>query len=106
MPGIEDWISSPLTVVDQALQSHLKDGVQWPQTIEKYFEDKLGQDNVQLVSINESANHMLTDGQIVRFRCMIQDMFDPEIFLDEYCVKKLDSGKYLLYFVYGLSVLA
>ena len=93
MPGIEDWISSPLTVVDQAFQSHLKDGVQWPQMIEKYFEDKLGQDNVQLVSINESANHMLTDGQIVRFRCMIQDMFDPEIFLDQYCVKNLDSGK-------------
>ena len=48
---------------------------------------------VQLVSINEAANHMLTDGQIVRFRCMIQDMFDPEIFLDQYCVKNLDSGK-------------
>ena len=45
MPGIEDWISSPLTIVDQAFQSHIKDGAQWPQTIEKYFEDKIGQDN-------------------------------------------------------------
>ena len=54
MPGIEDWISSPLTIVDQAFQSHIKDGAQWPQTIEKYFEDKIGQDNnVQVKKLGE-----------------------------------------------------
>ena len=35
---------------------------------------------------------------------MIQDMFDPEIFLDQYCVKNLDSGKKkLVEFLYWKS---
>ena len=93
MPGIEDWASSPLSVIDQAFQSHLKDGSAWPSSVEKYFEEKLSQDNLQLVSINEVPNHMLSDGQLVRFRCMIQDMFDPEIFLDQYTVKNIESGE-------------
>ena len=93
MPGIEDWASTPLTLVDQAFQSHLKDGSQWPKVIETYFEEKLSQDNLQILSINEVPNHLLTDGQLVSFRCMIQDMFDPEIFLDKFNVKNLDSGE-------------
>nr|CAD7594676.1 unnamed protein product [Timema genevievae] len=51
--------------------------------------------------LNWSSLHELMDGQLVRFHGMIQDMFDPEYYLDQYEVKdttngcsRLCSGKY------------
>nr|CAD7410648.1 unnamed protein product [Timema poppensis] len=51
--------------------------------------------------VNWSPLLELTDGQLVRFHGMIQDMFDPEYYLDQYEVKdstngrsRLCSGKY------------
>ena len=31
--------------------------------------------------LSQVANHELCDGQLVTFRCMVQDMFDPEFYL-------------------------
>ena len=36
--------------------------------------------------------HELCDGQVVRFRCMIQDMFDPEFYVKTFRYKYV-AGK-------------
>lgn len=33
----------------------------------------------------------LTDGQLVRFRGLVQNMFDPEIYLEQYQIKDVNS---------------
>ena len=92
MPGIEDWSTSPLTFVKQAFDSHLKDGSEWPKNLNDFFTEKL-QETRQIPSLNETPNHNLVDGQIVKFRCMIQDMFDPEFYMDKYAIKNLQNGE-------------
>ena len=34
-----------------------------------------------MIFYNSIQVHELCDGQVVRFRCMIQDMFDPEFYV-------------------------
>ena len=43
---------------------------------------------LQVPSLNEVAHHHLRNHTLVRFRCMIQDMFDPEYYLGVFEVKK------------------
>ena len=45
-----------------------------------------------MASLNQLANHQLRDGQLAKFRCMVQDMFDPEFYLGSYRVKNLGDG--------------
>ena len=91
MPGADDWITSPLTFVDQAFKTK---GECWPQAISVFFNEKLAQiQDHTLTSINETPNHALIDGQVATFRGMIQDMFDPEIYMEKYGKKNLNSGE-------------
>ena len=82
----EDWNTKPLAFVDKIFQSNLNDEKSWPKAVEAFFQEKAEKlhDELDLASINETPNHLLVDGQIVKFRCMIQDMFDPEYYMDKY----------------------
>ena len=80
MPSvIED---APLSLVNQAFHDKTK---QWPASVQDFFNEKLAEINVDLVtSINETPRGVaLIDGQLVKFRGMVQDMHDPEIFMDQ-----------------------
>ncbi|XP_015110478.1 mini-chromosome maintenance complex-binding protein [Diachasma alloeum] len=44
-------------------------------------------------SLNSSALHDLKDGQLVRFRGMIQDMYNPEFYFERYEVRDNSSGE-------------
>ena len=76
MPGIVDWRTTPLQVIDQIFGEHQKTaplGQTWTKNVEKFFADKLGPTEWnQIPSLNVSPNHSLVDGQVVRFRGMIQ----------------------------------
>ena len=55
----------------------------------------------QIPSLNDTPLHILKPNSLVRYRCMIQDMFDPEFYLGIYEVedknteeKTVKSGKY------------
>ena len=79
MPGIVDWRTTPLNVIDQIFTDHHKsdgsagDTKNWQENVSKFFQDKLGPEEWhQIPSLNASPNHSLVDGQIVRFRGMIQ----------------------------------
>lgn len=46
----------------------------------------------QIPSLNDVASHDLQSGALVRFRCMIQDMFDPEFFLSRFTIQQKANG--------------
>ena len=90
MPSvIED---APLSLVNQAFQDKTK---QWPVSVQEFFNQKLSEINLDSVSsINETPRGVaLIDGQLVKFRGMVQDMHDPEIFMDQYGIKNLSTGE-------------
>jgi len=39
---------------------------------------------LQIPSVNDVPLQQLTSGSLVRYRCMVQDLFDPEFFLSTY----------------------
>lgn len=50
-------------------------------------------DNLEgIPSLNNLPLHGLKDGQLVRFSGMIQDMYNPELYMEKYQVKNLDTG--------------
>jgi hypothetical protein len=76
MPGIVDWRMSPLQIVDQIFDESQKSSSgnsNWALTVESFFKEKFCQvDLNEFPSLNSAPNHSLVDGQIVRFRGMIQ----------------------------------
>ncbi|XP_022246309.1 mini-chromosome maintenance complex-binding protein-like isoform X1 [Limulus polyphemus] len=101
MPGVDEWVECPLGIVSEIFA---KSGPsQCHEKVTEYFEKRLKEkNNYSLVpSLNNVPVHCLKPNSLVRFRCMIQDMFDPEFFLGAYEVidfrsheKKLQPGLY------------
>lgn len=48
---------------------------------------------LQLPSLNTIADHLLHEGQLVKFVGMIQDMFNPNIYFSKYEVKNTKTGE-------------
>jgi len=92
MPVPQDWCSSPLQTVASIFETR-DHQPNWEQRVVTHFKEQISQDGPEkIVSLNEAANHDLNDGQLVRFRCLVQDMFDPEFYLAEYKVRSLADG--------------
>ncbi|XP_060597053.1 mini-chromosome maintenance complex-binding protein-like [Ruditapes philippinarum] len=100
MPSIEDWINNPLGII-QTLSDKAQDGDSLP--VRKYFNEKLANKSALtwVPSLNDTSMHDLKANSLVRYRCLIQDMYDPEFYLGKYEVKDtvtgntfLRSGKY------------
>lgn len=69
----------------------------------EFFRDKLKQTDAQtsVPSLNDVPLHYLRPNSLVKFRCLIQDMFDPEFYMAAYetvdpntKAKVLRNGKY------------
>ncbi|XP_068183010.1 mini-chromosome maintenance complex-binding protein isoform X2 [Antennarius striatus] len=105
MASTHDWITNPLGVVDGMFatsQSNLN--FDWEAKAAEFFKDHLKEkDSHTLVpSLNDVPLHYLKPNSLVKFRCFIQDMFDPEFFMKVYetvdpsaNAKVLRCGKYL-----------
>lgn len=93
MPVAQDWHSSPLQVVSKMFDSRGEEP-EWERKVAGYFSTQLEQPGAldRLPSLNQVANHELCDGQLVTFRCMVQDMFDPEFYLGRYRVRCPGGG--------------
>ncbi len=85
--------SSPLQVIHNMFDSR-SPGVSWERAVEEHFRSELAKPGAMagVTSLNTTANHSISDGQLVKFRCMVQDMFDPEYYMAEYKVKSLKDG--------------
>jgi hypothetical protein len=66
----------------------------WEGRLADHFAQELGKPGAaeRVPSLNIVPNHELCDGQLVRFRCLVQDMFDPEFYLGQYRVRSLADG--------------
>ena len=93
--------TSPLLIISKMFSSRLP-GESWEEKVESHFKAELNKPGVMtgVTSLNTAENHSLVEGQLVRFRAMVQDMFDPEYYISEYEVKErggsveLRSGRY------------
>ncbi|KAM4703692.1 mini-chromosome maintenance complex-binding protein isoform 2-T2 [Rhinophrynus dorsalis] len=102
MTGAEDWMSAPLSVV-QGLFAQKGPNVEWEKSVTEYFCAKLQENNstAWVPSLNDVPPHYLKPNSLVKFRCMVQDMFDPEFYMGVYetvdpatSVRALHFGKY------------
>ncbi|CAF1544531.1 unnamed protein product, partial [Adineta ricciae] len=90
MPFIEDWITHPMTIINRL---HEKSPATFEQDVQAYFRTNI--DNPELYkeipSLNDrESEHPLPSGCLVRYRAMIQDMGDDEIYCTHYKVRSSD----------------
>ncbi|KAL6094354.1 hypothetical protein STEG23_034968, partial [Scotinomys teguina] len=85
MPCGEDWLSHPLGIV-QGFFAQNGVNPDWEKKVIEYFKEKLKENNAPkwVPSLNEVPLHYLKPNSFVKFRCMIQDMFDPEFYMGVY----------------------
>ncbi|XP_034538188.1 mini-chromosome maintenance complex-binding protein [Notolabrus celidotus] len=104
MPCTHDWIESPLSVVEEIFaSSHNNPDSRWEAKAAGFFKDQLTKDSTYTLvpSLNDVPLHYLKPNSLVKFRCLIQDMFDPEFYMGAYetvdsstKAKVLRCGKY------------
>ncbi|XP_034754577.1 mini-chromosome maintenance complex-binding protein [Etheostoma cragini] len=104
MPSTHDWINNPLGVVEgmfAASQNNPNAG--WEAKAVEFFKDHLKEKDAHtwVPSLNDVPLHYLKPNSLVKFRCLIQDMFDPEFYMGVYeavdpptKAKVLRCGKY------------
>uniref|UniRef100_A0A8C0YPE2 Mini-chromosome maintenance complex-binding protein n=1 Tax=Cyprinus carpio carpio TaxID=630221 RepID=A0A8C0YPE2_CYPCA len=101
MPTVHDWISDPLGVVE-GLFAQSNTCPDWEKKVVEYFKEKLKPNDAHtwVPSLNDVPLHYLKPNSLVKFRCMVQDMFDPEFFMGVYETNdptldsKVKCGKY------------
>nr|XP_039263900.1 mini-chromosome maintenance complex-binding protein-like [Styela clava] len=93
MPCIENWQKKPLSIVQNIFENRSKDD--WISEVAKYFESRLSnEENISVVpSLNDKPIHEIQPNCLVRFRCMVQDTFDNEFFLETYNITDKVKGE-------------
>lgn len=104
MPCSQEWINHPLGVVEELFgENQNNPDSQWEAKAVGFFKEALkGKEAQTLIpSLNDVPLHYLKPNGLVKFRCMIQDMFDPEFYMGVYETlepstknKVLKCGKY------------
>uniref|UniRef100_A0A8D3EG04 Mini-chromosome maintenance complex-binding protein n=1 Tax=Scophthalmus maximus TaxID=52904 RepID=A0A8D3EG04_SCOMX len=104
MPSTQDWIDNPLGVVEAMFAASQKSPDSgWEAKAVDFFKEKLKEKDAHtwVPSLNDVPLHYLKPNSLVKFRCLIQDMFDPEFYMGAYetvdpstKAKVLQCGKY------------
>ncbi|KAK0149931.1 Mini-chromosome maintenance complex-binding protein [Merluccius polli] len=104
MPSTRDWIDNPLGVVEEVFGSAQgRPGSGWEAEVTDFFKTQLREKEAHTLvpSLNDVPLHYLRPNSLVRFRCLVQDMFDPEFYMGAYETvdpateaKLLRCGKY------------
>uniref|UniRef100_A0A2K5MDW4 Mini-chromosome maintenance complex-binding protein n=1 Tax=Cercocebus atys TaxID=9531 RepID=A0A2K5MDW4_CERAT len=99
MPCGEDWLSHPLGIV-QGFFAQNGVNTDWEKKVIEYFKEKLKENNAPkwVPSLNEVPLHYLKPNSFVKFRCMIQDMFDPEFYMGVYETVNQNTKAHVLHF--------
>ena len=96
MPIANDWKAAPWTDIADIFAAKASRNEDWEAAVDEFFSAKLSSTPnaaLSLPSLNTTPIHELADGQMVRFRCMIQDMFDPEFYVKAFKYKDLSTGQ-------------
>ena len=95
MPCVEDWLTDPLSVAEGIFTEAGKPD---HERVREFFTNRLQNKEAleRVPSLNDVPSHLLKSKSLVRFRCMVQDMFDPEFYLAAYeVVNKADNSSNL-----------
>lgn len=90
MPGLFDIVNQPLVVLQNMFDQQGKlDSI----AVSEYFSKELENTNMasQVKLLNCTPLHNLKPNCLVRYRGMVQDMFDPEFYLGAYEVEDLST---------------
>lgn len=76
MPVFENWLKNPTQIIDNIFESN---PLKFETKVNEYFEEKLKSEKNynSIPCLNDVQLHELTPNCLVRYRCMIQDSFDP-----------------------------
>ncbi|CAK8689041.1 unnamed protein product [Clavelina lepadiformis] len=91
MPCVENWTLNPLHAIHNLFENTREDQ-DWHRGVENYFADKLTSNLHMIPSLNEVSLHDIRSASLVRFRCMVQDTFEPEYFLETYQIVNKQNG--------------
>uniref|UniRef100_H3D6C9 Mini-chromosome maintenance complex-binding protein n=1 Tax=Tetraodon nigroviridis TaxID=99883 RepID=H3D6C9_TETNG len=87
MSSTHDWVNNPLDVVEEMFVAAQNDSASgWEPKVVEFFKNKLKEKNIHALvpSMNDVPLHYLKPNSLVKFRCLIQDMFDPEFYMGTY----------------------
>uniref|UniRef100_A0A671XTV6 Mini-chromosome maintenance complex-binding protein n=1 Tax=Sparus aurata TaxID=8175 RepID=A0A671XTV6_SPAAU len=80
----ESWSLTLTIIYSKTDFSNPKSG--WEAKVVEFFKDRLKEKDAHtwVPSLNDVPLHYLKPNSLVKFRCLIQDMFDPEFFMGAY----------------------
>ncbi|NXS09911.1 MCMBP protein, partial [Neodrepanis coruscans] len=72
----------------------------WEKKVTEFFKEKLKENNATnwVPSLNDVPVHYLKPNSLVKFRCMVQDMFDPEFYMGVYETVDPNTNARVLHF--------
>ncbi|KAF6018668.1 MCMBP [Bugula neritina] len=94
MPGIRDWIGEPLYFVSSYLDQFSAD--QYREKTLNFFTKNITstEESKQWIpSFNSTPLDNIKCNSLVRFRCMVQDMFGPELYYDVFDTENTATGE-------------
>ncbi|NXA15009.1 MCMBP protein, partial [Sapayoa aenigma] len=99
MPCVGDWLNNPLSIVQGFFAQNVPNS-DWEKKVTEYFKEKLKENNATnwVPSLNDVPVHYLKPNSLVKFRCMIQDMFDPEFYMGVYETVDPNTNARVLHF--------
>ncbi|NWV89889.1 MCMBP protein, partial [Machaerirhynchus nigripectus] len=99
MPCVGDWLNSPLSIVQGFFAQNVPNS-DWEKKVTEYFKEKLKENNATnwVPSLNDVPVHYLKPNSLVKFRCMVQDMFDPEFYMGVYETVDPNTNARVLHF--------
>ncbi|NXU83779.1 MCMBP protein, partial [Xiphorhynchus elegans] len=99
MPCVGDWLNNPLSIVRGFFAQNVPNS-DWEKKVTEYFKEKLKENNATnwVPSLNDVPVHYLKPNSLVKFRCMVQDMFDPEFYMGVYETVDSNTNARVLHF--------
>lgn len=85
MPSVDDWINNPLGTVQNIFVQN-STNLEWEKKVTEFFQEKIHNGGAAnwVPSLNDVPLHYLKPNSLVKLRCMVQDMFDPEFYMGVY----------------------
>ncbi|XP_051476078.1 mini-chromosome maintenance complex-binding protein isoform X1 [Apus apus] len=99
MPCVADWLNNPFSIVQGIFAQNVPNS-DWEKKVTEYFREKLKENNATnwVPSLNDVPVHYLKPNSLVKFRCMVQDMFDPEFYMGVYETVDPNTNARVLHF--------
>ncbi|XP_005093986.1 mini-chromosome maintenance complex-binding protein [Aplysia californica] len=95
MPGIEDWKTKPLSVINSIYEENSGESyADFIKKVQEYFTQRLDQLSLlSIPSLNTVSLDELRSNTVVKYRCMVQDVFDPQFCLGKYKIVNSKTQK-------------